>query len=173
MATVIRFGKFRFIGATAKQHMPIDGYTRSASYAVEENEISESDYKKADGKDTDTAAYQQALAKRRRTKPALTKKGPGTIPVSFDVTLMEALGVNPETTYNKLRAACESGNPQYLYRNGKLESKNKFFLTDVGQSNVMMNNKGKITSCTVSLTFKESPGTASKKKTKSDNKRKK
>lgn len=145
MATLIRFGNFRFV-STTKKYMPISDYSTSASYEVEENE-------------------------QIGSKPTTSSKGPGLRPLSFKVYLTDRLGVSAESVKNKLMSMCEAGVPKRLYRNGKLERKNKFLLLKVEVEGEEFSRKQKMLSCTLKLNFQEVEGDITPKEEKSDNKR--
>lgn len=145
MQPSIRFGSLR-LGSNAKKYIPVEGYTTSASYNTDENE-------------------------QPYGKPTLTKKGATPIPIGFDVTLDERLGIDVEYTVDTLIDLCEAGTSQFLYRNGRLESKNRFLLETVDIGDVFLSPEGRMLSCKASLSFLEDPGSGTSWAYKDANKR--
>lgn len=98
-------------------------------------------------------------------KPSTHIKGPGLDSVTFIIALNANLGVNVESEISSWISLKDSKKPQLLTLGNSPVSTNKFLITQIQESEVVINGKGKKIKAKLTLTLKEyvRPGTPPKK----------
>jgi phage protein U len=88
-------------------------------------------------------------------KPSTHIKGPGLDSVTFVIALNANLGVNVEQEIASWISVKDSQKPQLLTIGNSPVSTNKFLITQIQESEVVINNKGKKIKAKMTLTLKE------------------